>query len=40
MTFSDQFLAPALQPGRSFVRLWIPDPNPALKFNAAHNFLS
>jgi hypothetical protein len=39
MTFSDQFLAPALQPGRYFVRLWIPDPNPALKFDAAHNFL-
>ena len=39
MTFSDGFLAPALQPGRYFVRLWIPDPNPALKFDAAHNFL-
>jgi hypothetical protein len=38
-TFSDHFLAPALQPGRYFVRLWIPDPSPALKFNAAHNFL-
>jgi hypothetical protein len=39
MTFSDQFLAPALEPGRYFVRLWIPDPSPALKFDAAHNFL-
>jgi hypothetical protein len=39
MTFSDQFLAPTLQPGRYFVRLWIPDPKPALKFDAAHNFI-
>lgn len=38
-TFSDIFLAPALPPGRYFVRLWIPDPDPALKFDAAHNLL-
>jgi hypothetical protein len=38
-TFSDEFLAPALQPGRYLVQLWIPDPNPALKFDAASSFL-
>jgi hypothetical protein len=38
-TFSDIFLAPALPPGRYLVQLWIPDPNPALKFDAAHNLL-
>jgi Domain of unknown function (DUF4832) len=38
-TFSDEFLAPALQPGRYRVQLWIPDPNPALKFDAASSFL-
>jgi hypothetical protein len=38
-TFSDEFLAPALRPGRYLVQLWIPDPNPSLKFDAAHSFL-
>jgi hypothetical protein len=39
MTFADQFLAPALQPGRYRVYLWIPSSDPKLKFDAAHNFL-
>jgi hypothetical protein len=38
-TFSDAFLAPALRPGRYLVRLWIPSPVPALKFDSVHNFL-
>ncbi|HTQ59755.1 MAG TPA: hypothetical protein VMI32_06010, partial [Candidatus Solibacter sp.] len=38
-TSVDQFLAPALQPGRYFVRLWIPSPDPKLKFDAANNLL-
>lgn len=38
-TFSDEFLAPALRPGRYLVQLWIPDPNPSFKFDAAHCFL-
>jgi hypothetical protein len=38
-TFSDEFLAPALRPGRYLVQLWIPDPNPSMKFDAAHCFL-
>jgi hypothetical protein len=38
-TFSDVFLAPALRPGRYLVRLWIPSPVPALKFDSVHNFL-
>jgi len=38
-TSVDQFLAPALQPGRYFVRLWIPSLDPKLKFDAAHNLL-
>ncbi len=38
-TFSDEFLAPALQPGRYLVQLWIPDPNPSSKLNPANGFL-
>jgi len=35
----DQSPAPALQPGRYFLRLWIPNPDPALKFDPARNLL-
>jgi hypothetical protein len=39
LTFADQFLAPALQPGHYRVYLWIPSPAPKLKFDASHNLL-
>ena len=39
LTFADQFLAPALRPGHYRVYLWIPSPDPKLKFNASHNLL-
>lgn len=39
LTFTDQFLAPALRPGHYGVYLWIPSPDPKLKFNASHNLL-
>ena len=39
LTFADQFLAPALQPGHYDVYLWIPSPDPKLKFDASHNLL-
>jgi len=38
-TFSDRLLVPALRPGSYIIHLWIPDPNPSLQFNSAHNFL-
>ena len=38
-TFSDTFIAPALRPGRYLIRLWMPNPDPALKFDASHNLL-
>jgi hypothetical protein len=38
-TFSDRLLIPALRPGSYIIHLWIPDPNPSLQFNSAHNFL-
>jgi hypothetical protein len=38
-TFSDEFLAPALRPGRYLVQLWIPDPNPSIKFDLTQSFL-
>jgi hypothetical protein len=38
-TFSERLLAPALQPRQYVVRLWIPNPDPTLKFDPAHNFL-
>ena len=38
-TFSDRLLIPALRPGSYVIHLWIPDPNPSLQFNSAHNFL-
>jgi Domain of unknown function (DUF4832) len=39
LTFADQFLAPALRPGHYRVYLWIPSPDPKLKFDASHNLL-
>jgi hypothetical protein len=38
-TFTESFLVPALLPGRYLVRLWIPSPEPALKFEASQNLL-
>jgi hypothetical protein len=38
-SFSERLLAPALQPGRYIARLWIPNPDPSLKTDPAHNFL-
>lgn len=38
-TFSERLLAPALQPRRYIARLWIPNPDPSLKTDPAHNFL-
>jgi hypothetical protein len=38
-TFSDRLLIPALRPGSYVIHLWIPDPDPSLQFNSAHNFL-
>jgi len=38
-TFSDRLLIPALRPGSYVIHLWIPDPNPSLQFNSAHNLL-
>ncbi len=37
--FSERLLIPALQPGHYKIELWIPSPDPALKFNRAHNLL-
>jgi hypothetical protein len=39
MMFTDQLLAPALQSGHYRVYLWIPNPDPRLKFDATHNLL-
>ncbi len=39
MTFEDEFLAPALEPGRYTVRLWIPDPDSRFKADATHSLL-
>ena len=38
-TFAERLLVPALEPRHYVAYLWIPDPDPALKFNASHNFL-
>ena len=38
-TFSERLLAPAFQPRRYDIWLWIPNPDPSLKFDSAHNFL-
>jgi hypothetical protein len=39
LTFSERLLIPAFRPGHYTIELWIPDPDPLLKFNPAHNFL-
>jgi Domain of unknown function (DUF4832) len=39
MTFSEILRAPAFQPGHYTIYLWIPNSDPSLKFDAAHNFL-
>jgi len=39
LKFSDRLLAPALQPGHYTILLWIPNPDPSLKFDPLHNFL-
>lgn len=38
-TFTETFLAAAFRPRRYLIRLWIPNPDPTLKFDASHNFL-
>ena len=38
-TISERLLVPALQPRHYVIRLWIPNPDPALKFDTAHNLL-
>jgi hypothetical protein len=38
-TFSDHLLIGSFRPTRYTIHLWIPDPDPSLKFNAEHNFL-
>lgn len=38
-TFSDRLLIPALRPGSYVIHLWVPDPDPSLQFNSAHNLL-
>lgn len=38
-TFSDHLLIGSFQPIRYTIHLWIPDPDPSLKFSAEHNFL-
>ncbi len=38
-TSSDELRIGAFQAGRYAIHLWIPDPDPSLKFNAAHNLL-
>jgi hypothetical protein len=37
--FLERLRMPALRPGHYQIKLWIPSAEPALKFNAAHNFL-
>jgi hypothetical protein len=38
-TFSEKMNSPILPIGHFIMYLWIPDPNPALRFDRAHNFL-
>lgn len=38
-TSSDHLLIGAFPPTRYTIHLWIPDPDPSLKFNSEHNFL-
>ena len=39
LTFSNQLLIGSFRPGHYTIFLWIPDPDPSLKFSTAHNFL-
>jgi hypothetical protein len=39
LSFSETLRIAAFPPGRYTIQLWIPDPDPGLKFNPAHNFL-
>jgi hypothetical protein len=39
LTFSDRLLVGSFRPGHYTIYLWIPNPDPALKFNPARNFL-
>lgn len=38
ITFNETLRAPAFQPGRYFILLWIPSSDPALKFEVTHDF--
>jgi hypothetical protein len=38
-TFSDHLLIGSFRPIRYTIHLWIPDPDPSLKFNPEHDFL-
>jgi hypothetical protein len=38
-TISERLLVPALRPRHYTIRLWIPNPDPNLKFDPAHNLL-
>jgi hypothetical protein len=38
-TFSEELLLAIFRPGHYIIHLWIPDPDPAMKFNAANAFL-
>ncbi len=38
-TFSEVLIVAIFRPGRYVIHLWIPDPDPARKFNAANAFL-
>jgi len=37
--FEETLLAPAFQPGPYTISLWVPSNDPAIKFDATHNFL-
>lgn len=39
LAFSEWLLISSFRPGHYTIYLWIPDPDPSLKFIAAHNFL-
>lgn len=39
LAFSEWLLIGSFRPGHYTIYLWIPDPDPSLEFNAAHNFL-
>jgi hypothetical protein len=39
VSFSERLRVPAFPTSGYSIQLWIPDPDAALKFNPAHNFL-